>query len=85
MPKDIKPHSAGPEGRHVRLNCSVLASVSVENEILRDWPKRSVVVAILSGSHRVRRVSFGSLCFLGQAPPKNLGYGILVRSPKWLV
>ena len=85
MSQHVERHSAVPEGRHKRLNAPVLASAAIGDEVARSWPKWSVAVAILSGSHRVRRVSFGLLHFLEQAPPKNLGPGTFVRSPKWLV
>ena len=85
MSQHVERDSAVPEVRHKRLNGPVLTSAASDDEVARGWPKWSVAVAILSGSHRVRRVSFGLLHFLEQAPPKNLGPGTFVRSPKWLV
>lgn len=44
-----------------------------ENGIARDRPKFSVAVAILSGSHRVRRVSLGCCVFGGRNRRKIWG------------
>lgn len=57
----------------MRLNGPVASSVTGADEIARNWPKESVAVAILSGIHQVRRVSFGFAVFFRISAAEKFG------------